>query len=873
MKASMMTDRTLAQSALRTLRSTFAIGTLMVAICILAVVSTTETISQRRLSNQIDQNIAHVAQTNGLFLSEMLGGMVKFGKTDQIEDTFALMVAKSAGSAIGGVAVNAEGKVLFRSAGQGDADQPILDEATDLAMKAAREGRVITSADGFTVGAPVRFGQARDIVGGLAVSLTPALQRSEMAANRIRTVTVAGLVLLTALLGAAIFQWFWLSRPLRATERAMRRIAGGDLDAAIPASHRADEIGGIARSLESFRDKLHGARRAEEENAFRSAAVDSSGSALMLLDPDLSIRYVNPAARSLLRGFADHAGPAWAGFTDTILDGGQAAEIPGLQDIARDIGGASLPLDLSRRWGRHRLQIRIQGVTAPHGGIIGYVMEFADVSDAALNAAVLDAIEEHQLRIDIGEDRRVEAFNDAVRTLTGLTDEALRGMTGSDVLSPIDMSEEARDDATRSLQSGAIISGRFALPGQPDRRPVAEGSLTPVVGPDGTVERVVFIGADITDSYYAMQSAEEDRQRRAQEQATIVNALKSGLGRLAGGDLTASIPEPFSDDYDQLRLNFNQAVRALHEAMDSVVNNAESIRNEAGEITNAADDLARRTERQAATLEETASALDQLTASVRSAAEGADHASTIASTALDQAQTGGDVARRAVEAMDGIKASSKEISKITSVIDDIAFQTNLLALNAGVEAARAGEAGRGFAVVATEVRALAQRSSDAAREINDLISASGQQVGSGVELVNETGAALSKIVDAVSDISNRVAAIATSARQQSSGLNEINLAINDLDQVTQQNAAMFEQTNAASHALTSEAGALVAASERFRLGKDRAAARTPDRRTTPQATPLRSATPQEVRPEEVRQAVNADIAASAPAFDKGWEEF
>ena len=232
-----------------------------------------------------------------------------------------------------------------------------------------------------------------------------------------------------------------------------------------------------------------------------------------------------------------------------------------------------------------------------------------------------------------------------------------------------------------------------------------------------------------------------------------------------------------------------------------------------------------------------------------------------------------DVARRAVEAMDGIKASSKEISKITSVIDDIAFQTNLLALNAGVEAARAGEAGRGFAVVATEVRALAQRSSDAAREINDLISASGQQVGSGVELVNETGAALSKIVDAVSDISNRVAAIATSARQQSSGLNEINLAINDLDQVTQQNAAMFEQTNAASHALTSEAGALVAASERFRLGKDRAAARTPDRRTTPQATPLRSATPQEVRPEEVRQAVNADIAASAPAFDKGWEEF
>ncbi|WP_136635077.1 methyl-accepting chemotaxis protein [Pseudooceanicola onchidii] len=855
-----MSDQSLGRTILRNLRSTFAIGTLLVAMCILLVGAVKETLSHNRMVERGEQNIAHLAEMKSLFMTKQMGGMVRFGKADQIRDTLNLMVGTSRGAALGGMAVAADGRVIYETDfGLEDGADAM---ARDLARQAIEHGRNVSSPSGFMVAAPVRFGQTGEIVGAIVTNWTNDVLLTELAEDRAKALLTASIVLVTALLGAAVFLWFWLARPLRCTEAAMREIAHGALDTDIPASRRGDEIGSIARSLIEFRDKLRTARQAEEENAFRSAAVEAAGSALMLLDTDLTVRYVNPAWQALLPGFADRAGRDWAAFRpDDILDS-CVTELPGLAGLGAALETADLPHDVENRWGKHRLRIRIQGVAGADGAVIGYVMEFADVSDATLNAAVLGAIAEKQLRLDIGENGHVEEANDAVQRITGMDVAALGRMKGTDVITSVDKTQAEREEIRRLVYSGSIIAGRFALPGGGERRPIAEGTLTPIVGRGGDVQRVVFIGADVTDRHYAGIAADEAREAMAKEQANVVTALKNALGRLAQGDLTITISDPFSKDYDQLRLNFNQAVRALHEAMAAVVSNAESIRNEAGEITNAADDLARRTERQAATLEETAAALDELTASVKSAAEGADDASTIASTALEQAETGGSVARRAVDAMDAIKASSKEISKITSVIDDIAFQTNLLALNAGVEAARAGEAGRGFAVVATEVRALAQRSSDAAREINDLISASGQQVGSGVQLVNETGEALSHIVGAVSDISGRVKAIASSAREQSSGLNEINLAMTDLDQVTQQNAAMFEETTAASHALTTEAASLVNASERFQLG---GAGQSPKPTNLPRQAP------------EDREPVQ-QVAANGPRSGstqrtKGWEEF
>jgi methyl-accepting chemotaxis protein len=242
------------------------------------------------------------------------------------------------------------------------------------------------------------------------------------------------------------------------------------------------------------------------------------------------------------------------------------------------------------------------------------------------------------------------------------------------------------------------------------------------------------------------------------------------------------------------------------------------VRSGAGEITQASDDLSRRTEQQAASLEETAAALDQITATVRKTAENANAARDVVTTAKSDAERSGVVVRETVAAMTGIENSSKQIGNIIGVIDEIAFQTNLLALNAGVEAARAGDAGRGFAVVATEVRALAQRSADAAKEIKTLISASGTQVATGVKLVGETGIALGRIVEQVEQLNGLVRDIAGSAQEQATGLAEVNSAVNQMDQVTQQNAAMVEQSTAASHSLASEAEALGQLVGQFQIG-------------------------------------------------------
>ncbi len=313
---------------------------------------------------------------------------------------------------------------------------------------------------------------------------------------------------------------------------------------------------------------------------------------------------------------------------------------------------------------------------------------------------------------------------------------------------------------------------------------------------------------------------EAERAEAARQQQFVVDSVATGLEQLSSGDLLFRLTENFSADYEKLRGDFNAAMENLQGTMQAIATNTQGVRSGAEEITQASDDLSRRTEQQAASLEETAAALDQITATVRRTAEVANEARDLVSTSKTDAERSGDVVRQTVGAMDGIETSSKQIANIIGVIDEIAFQTNLLALNAGVEAARAGDAGRGFAVVATEVRALAQRSADAAKEIKTLISTSTQQVDVGVKLVGETGQALSRIVAQVSQLNGLVVELAASAKEQSTGLGEVNAAVNQMDQVTQQNAAMVEQATAASHGLESEAAELARLVGQFRIGQE-----------------------------------------------------
>ena len=377
---------------------------------------------------------------------------------------------------------------------------------------------------------------------------------------------------------------------------------------------------------------------------------------------------------------------------------------------------------------------------------------------------------------------------------------------------------------------------------------------------------------DAADGQRRRSEAERAEQARVQE--GVVLALGTGLERLSQGDLTYRITDNFGTDYAKLRDDFNTAIAKLQETMRQIATNTESMKAGSVEISQAADDLAGRTEQQAASVEETATALDELTATVRQTAESARLASHATTQVKSEAEQSTSIVRDAVLAMGGIEKSADEISQIVGVIDEIAFQTNLLALNASVEAARAGDAGKGFAVVASEVRALAQRSAEAAKEIKALITASNVEVEKGVTLVGQTGSALQRMAEEITRATALVAEIAGAAQEQASGLQEVNTAVGEMDQSTQQNAAMAEQSTAAAHSLSQEADRLSALVARFQLGGDVAGLKAMARTMQAAVAPApRQPAPRAAQP-MAASGGGASVRKSDPsAHDKGWEEF
>ena len=313
------------------------------------------------------------------------------------------------------------------------------------------------------------------------------------------------------------------------------------------------------------------------------------------------------------------------------------------------------------------------------------------------------------------------------------------------------------------------------------------------------------------------------KQADDRDRAAAMATIGSSLSRLSEADLTARISD-LPEAFRRLSDDFNAATGSLSQVLGGVRRSVEAIKQNTGEISDATDDLSLRTEQEAAALQQSASALDEVTRSIREGAGAATNASAAMAQTRAEAEQGGDVVRRAIGAMNGIEQASNEIAEIIALIDGIAFQTNLLALNAGVEAARAGEAGKGFAVVASEVRALAQRSADAATEVKARVSAASTHVRAGAELVDQTGQALTRIIERVTTVSASIDAVARSSDEQAQSLGQINVAIGEMDAMTQQNAAMVEETSAAARRLVEEAEQLAASVAIFAIDSASASA-------------------------------------------------
>ena len=393
----------------------------------------------------------------------------------------------------------------------------------------------------------------------------------------------------------------------------------------------------------------------------------------------------------------------------------------------------------------------------------------------------------------------------------------------------------------------------------------------------GAVVKATLLDMDYAISVYLEAQAEERRRveeekaRAEANQRAALAALGAALNELATGNLETRLTANLPAEFSTMAENFNRAVDALRAAIAEVHAASGGIVSGAEGIAVAADDLSRRTEQQAASLEESSAALHELAESVQQTAENASRASGVVSATQSEASQSERIVTDAVAAMGKIRESSQEIAAIIGVIDEIAFQTNLLALNAGVEAARAGEAGRGFAVVAQEVRSLAQRCAASAKEIKELISTSGDHVESGVSLVGATGQALERMIGRINEINHLMADIASAAGEQSRGIAEVNIAVSQMDQITQQNAAMVEQTSGETQHLKAEAEELSARLHRFRVGATPAAAQSV---STPAARPSGKPSTLPMTAPVRRSGGGAALAvrSEAPA-DDSWEEF
>ncbi|MEN3794200.1 methyl-accepting chemotaxis protein [Fulvimarina sp. MAC3] len=536
----------------------------------------------------------------------------------------------------------------------------------------------------------------------------------------------------------------------------------------------------------------------------KSLAIEALHSNIMLADEKLNITYLNPELHEFLSEASAEIREQLPNFhLDKLVGSNIDIFHKNPSHQRRMLEAMKEPHSATIKVGTRIFDLHVSPLRK-RDKIIAYVVEW---SDAAIRLQNVDfsfktaAILRSQAVIEFTTDRKVISANENFLKATGYTLDEIVGREHALFLDAAETKTPAYEEFWKTLLSGNFHTGDFRRIRKDGEDVWLHASYNPIRDADGKIVKIVKYATDVTGRVNA------------------VSAMGAALSNLRDGDVSARINERMVPELDQLRVDFNEAIERLDDALVRVGNSTGTIGRGMDEITSAASDLSRRTEQQAASLEETVAALSEVTQGVTENSRNAHQAQSASEDALKEARAGGEVVSEAIRAMTGIEASSQKISGIIGVIDEIAFQTNLLALNAGVEAARAGEAGRGFAVVASEVRGLAQRSAEAAKEIKTLISSSTEEVEDGVRLAQKSGKSLEAIVARVEEVSALVRRITEAAVEQGNTLRELSSTAGEMDQATQQNAAMVEETTAAAQNLQEETGRLRELMGEFRTSK------------------------------------------------------
>ncbi|MFN3215181.1 MAG: methyl-accepting chemotaxis protein [Acidimicrobiales bacterium] len=624
-----------------------------------------------------------------------------------------------------------------------------------------------------------------------------------------------------------------------------------------------------------FATDITEAKEAEATSKFRAEALGNVRTAVMMVDRDFVIYYVNDAATELMRSAEQAFRVAWPSFSADDLVGqciDQFHANPSHQRRLLD-DPSNLPYQADIEVAGLSFGLNVTAQIDPDGNYVGCTLEWENLTEFLDVSAKVEAIDRSQAMIEFTVDGTILKANDNFYETMGYTAEEVVGRHHRMFVDPVEANDPAYAMLWDRLSRGLFESGEYRRFTKAGDEVWLRANYNPVFDRSGKAVKVVKIATDVTE------------ERRLQDQIQLLVARASEvMGAVAAGDLTQSIEGQFDGHLATLQDATNASIETLSTMVTQIRSSAVSMSSSASEVALANQDLSRRTESQASSLEETASSMEEMTATVQQNADNSRKASQLAVSAREQAQDGGQVVDRAVEAMLAISESSKKIADIIGVIDEIAFQTNLLALNAAVEAARAGDQGRGFAVVASEVRNLAQRSAGAAKEIKALIQDSLEKVSDGSNLVNQSGSQLEEIVNSVKKVSDIIAEIAAASEEQSAGITQVNQAVAEMDQGTQQNAAMVEEAAAASESMQQLAQLLLELTEQFRVSglEPAAAAMAPVMAAVapPAAAPGMAARPAPVTtsnghhddaPARVAHA-NGSVATLVDG-DEAWEQF